>query len=525
LARLFRYKIGLNWPWEIKDHYLPLVVVPLILVGSAFGFGCAVGQMMVPLIPEAGMAWWLYLLVFMASFGGLMGSVYYWALGLTMAKRGVELLFWVLTSSGLSWLTGSDSISYLLFSTTVVLSGWVYGVIIGLDCSHITPPWEKREPPAEVARRLGHQAELREIYGIKPQKLAVGLIIRHSLRGLLVLLVFYLFIANLSFGSVFPNLSFALFALIHLSCTLGALSLLYLHQLKLLWKERDIYPARMVFRTWLKTACGIIVLGSLVALILPADLSPLAGLGFYNLMESLNQRLAPMFVPSYDSAQRPSVSDQEPLLFKWIKSWFLSSEASLGGRSQVLPWILVLLMFILIGVIVYVARKALRLNRGGREEKGFSLLKGNILIEFFQWLFGWIKRWSRKIFGFIHPEPVKEEQKKRRGAILRIDEVKESPTPQEDSWHIRRLFVRVLIALKNNGYSRKTGETAWEFTERVNSNKPELASDLGMLTEAYLKARYAKKARFSLTFLDHLEKTVSKVLKTIVRVFRKQALS
>lgn len=510
-----RPRLAVDLPWDLRRHPVELLAVPLAAALTAFGFGAAASHLVVALTPMALFPWWLYLTMAAASLSGVYLTVLFEALGLRLASRSVEAGFWLLGPTVVGALLAAwgdgwgwhETVSLGLLPGLFTMIAWSYAVLLGGGCARLRPPWDRKEMPESVRRRMEEEELRRDTFGEREERLARDALARQG-TGALVLLVAATALATYissEFGLRPVGPAAAILGALCFAGTLALHSAVELANLKRSWQEAELDGIGWVLLGWARGTAPFIALFVLLALLAPADVSPLARDGVGSWFESLSERIAPWFVRQ-DFAPPHQVEEVRgiPLLELLF--------TRLDGVQFATPWMQTVwgwlvwgfrgfLLFAL-GFAVWRLLKWLRLGKS-REAGSAPGRDAGLIRQLFAWLRHILQAVVGMARGWAHEavQGATERAKVSLRDLLRLKRTAttEETAPSDPRLRVRFLFRRLLQRYRHRGIPRQPGETAYEFARRVEALDPEQSDDsLRLATDAYVKARYRQRLDMSL---------------------------
>ena len=286
----------------------------------------------------------------------------------------------------------------------------------------------------------------------------------------------------------------------------------YLYRLRVIWQEVGVPVDADLPRQWLWSSVAFVALVLIVAVILPAGLSPL---NFHDTME--------MFARWIGAGMQFSLPQQD----HGSSTSYTPPPASMGppevGRFT---WLMAILYFVMSTILVSLVVGAV------------AALIGLVLLTFFRdeweklhglaripiYIYLWVRETIRQLISLLKAGTRRGKQLFRRLQRARPtlptgeDTGKVLPrraSPSAPALYIRHLYTLLIETAGQYGLRLHPSQTPLEYSAGLSGHLDTAQEELGLLTDYYLKARYSRHD-FSpeiRPFIDALWKTVMAALR------------
>lgn len=508
-------RFDFNWHPGLR----PIAFISSLGSVTAMAYTIAAAQLLFQLTYSPGA--WFYLLVVLAAVSGaampLLHETYEVPVGRFVVGMGWFLLPAVLGSSSAALADGwtwTDLLFQGVAPGVLLLTGYVVATTLGDGCALMVPKAQPETP--EDFRSLAGQC-----------RKGVTQLLATSFKAWLLLLVFDSLVAEGFLGTPTRTPILAgIFAATGLCGNVAMLALAHLHTAHVAWRGHGDEVAVEVDRIrWqdLLLVCGGV---AAVALIAPANVSPIARQGLSNFFVGLNDLLAPLFVPG--RRRTASSGDDGGFWQRLSELLFPGTDATGEATGSFVSFVLnALFLAVLLAAVAYAVWRLLGWSRpkGQQRDEGPGYGDRGILRELFSWLWGRLRSWFG---GFTHwvgrltGLTGGREAKKRRRHLFRRREGEEVEEGGHPVLRIRRLFARLLRDLGRAGYPRGADETPYEYAGRVSALRPDAGADLDEVVAVYVEARYSPEP--PLSFLERAYAALKESVGRLLRVIRRKSV-
>lgn len=481
-------------PWDPYRHRVEILLLPATAgaAGTAFGWACL--HLSALLLPGWPTPVWLHAALCVAALAGVYVTFAQVALRLPIALRILEvcallvitsvcgLLF---ASADLVFELGQMRFQFLPTAMLLTLLTWAAATYLGVIGPNLLPAPQAQHLDPSVEERLVEMKGEHEVYGrARLQRAGQAVWVRF---GILVafLLISYVII-TLIFGARPADTMFSLSGSLLLASGLSLCALTQLVTRRRLW-ERD-HQTRLpgdVTQVWPLMTAAVAIALVVLALIVPANISPLYAIDWDRVMTGVTERLfgnvgrlEPPLGQSLhrgaqpQSAPMPSGAGGTPaydlavpililaLLFLLGRAAWQALSVAIGEESLRARGILRLLAFVLawpyaiIRLAFVLIARAFAQNQAGRVEKGSHSAKG------------------------------------RPAARTQGESVDVHPDLAVTT--IRQMYRKLIEQAKRTGRGRQPEQTAQEFGEYLAQEIPERRTEIEGISASYEWARYSR---------------------------------
>lgn len=500
------------------DHKKEFVWLPLPAVMSAWGFVTALVHLAAQTFPEYIVGWWLYPTLIAAAFAGTYAPLFREATSLQVGRFFVGagwLLLPIVIGSGIGFIQGDLVLNSLLyngvFPGVFLLTSYSVATMLGDVLSNMFPVGEVDSAYDDAALAARAQNVWHQIIRFLFKKwLFLALLATALVEG----------VFGISIVLAWPVVLWACFGFLG---SLIVLVAVHIAMKRRTW--RAVSDELRITRqpTWHhRFPYSLLVVSAVLALMLPANISPIARYGVGTMFGRLSDIIAPLVIPT-ERSKKPSTNKGEwaEALRQRVIALF-DNENATGWLNHVGSPIRVMILLLFIGSGAFAAWRLYRwLRLGPKKERSTTrYAQRGLLAELLYWLRERFRSFIRVLFGvwhdaagrFMQNEANKTKSKKKK---LR-DENQSIP---EDMGKITQLFIHFLRRLQRLGYPREQSETPREFAKRIAQIRPETADELTNVTELYSEVRYRPKwdAPFLQRTYTQLAQSIKRVLQTIQR--------
>lgn len=467
------------------------VGVPLLAVVSAFAFGIALSESVLPIIPGAFAAWWFYPLLLLVVTSGVAAPLVREAWEINLGRfllGGAWLVVPALIGSISAMMQGGWEVDRLMIQGIVpgvlFLFSFVMATSLGDGCVLLTDEGEdENATQMEMSARRGTNGakQLAKSSFTSWVLLAfVGTARTESLLGMQEA-------SGLGWAPLIA-------AAVGVMATLGMLHMAHVHNLRRTWAAQGDDQLVMLGQARWREAAPLVGIVAFFAWLLPSNISPVAHLGFRGFFVRLNELVAPWFV----AGQRSGGSGSSTGFLGRLAELIIPRVEGDGGEAGAYILgtlgnaVMLLLIILATAVVIWRIVRLLR-TRGAEPSEGPSYQDRGILIEFILWLWGQIRAmfsavssWADGLVGQQGAESLGKRKRARKRRMSREDDEAGGPAVR-----IRKLFARMLMQLGRMGYPREKTETPFEYAGRVAQVRPDAQNELEETTRIYVKARYS----------------------------------
>lgn len=460
LARRFRREV----PWD--SDRAAFIYTPLLAMLTAIGAGLAVAGSFWHLAPSWRFPPWALSALVLPAFTGFYLTYLHDLLQVRLGWRVLEVLL--------------QSLFALAVFTSVGATPW--GVVSGL--ASVATVWV-------VAIRIGS-----DLLCFRPDRLqtaqllqGTALLARHHAHLILVLCIAAGVFSRFQSGLVTRPVTLvtALGAALCVGAALTQMSWACFVVERSRWQHDEAMVSDRLAPTWWRRSWHATFGISLVGVLLPANLSPLARLSFDTLFYQMNARVAPFFV-------REAVADSRApseLAGRIAEGLDASRPSGLGYTLGSF-----VLMLVLVVTVLRIIKRLLSIMGAGTQERMGTWERERGL---WRWLWESLLDWWRRMTGLLlegregsGSHGMTLTFRRRQGSLDR-----RAPTraPSEPRASIRFLYARFLERAAARGWIRQADETAGEFGERLSEElSPSGVQAVAGLTDVYESVRYGASA-------------------------------
>ncbi|NMB12017.1 MAG: DUF4129 domain-containing protein [Firmicutes bacterium] len=263
----------------------------------------------------------------------------------------------------------------------------------------------------------------------------------------------------------------------------------YLYRLRVIWQEVGVPVCADLPRQWLWSSLVSVGLVLVVAVVLPAGLSPL---NFSDTMEMLARWMGAGMEFSLPQSHHDGGTG------------YLSPAARMGPPEVgTFSWLVAILYFAMSAILVLLAVGAI------------AALIGLVLLTFFKgeweklhglarfpiYIYLWLRETARQLISLLAAGARRGQQLYRRlkeaRPTLPIGKdtekmLSERMPPSAAALYIRHLYALLIEATGRYGLGPHTGQTALEYSVGLGSRLDGAQEELELLTDYYLQARYSR---------------------------------
>ncbi len=460
LAGRFRREV----PWD--SDRAAFLYTPLLAILTAIGAGLVVAGSLSSLAPSWRFSPWALLALVLPALTGFFLTYLHDMLQVRLGWRTLEIVLLSLLAVAVFSSASATPVG-VVSGLVSVATVWIVAVRIGSDLLSLRPD---RLQAAQLIQ-------------------GTALLTRHHAYLVFVLCMAAGVLNRLQSGLVaWPTVIVA--TLGAALCTAAALTQVSWARFvveRCQWQQDDAVISDKLASVWWRKSRQVAIVTSLIGVILPANLSPLAHLSFDTLFVRMNAMVAPFFVreAAADSRARSELAGR---LAEGLDT------AQPSGLGYALGSFV--LMLVLVVTVLWVIKRFLPMMGVGAQER-----KGTWEREQGLWRCLWqsLLSWWRRMTGLLLEGDAASESRKMM-AILRRREGSRSrrvrrSVPTEPRASIRFFYARFLERTAARGWMRRDDETAGEFGERLSEGlSPSGAHAAARLTDVYESVRYGDSA-------------------------------
>jgi hypothetical protein len=457
LAGRLRYAV----PWT--SDRAAFLYVPALAILTALGAGLTVAGCFWHLPPAWHFSPWALAVLVLPACTGFFLTYFHDLLQVRLGWRALEVLLQFLLSLA-AFSTAGVSVYGILSGLMTSATVWVIAVRVGSDLLFLRPDRLQEEQIGPGHRRLvKHHGYLMLLLCT-----AAGVFARYRSEPVVWSAVTAAaFGAALCVSAGLVQLSWAAFVIERQQWRAGG---------------EAVISDRLASARW-RDAWRMVLTPGVIAMILPANISPLARLTFDSLFERINTVVAPFFVRTGPADSRSSSELAERL----AESLDAPHQFSFGSYAAMLLTVLAVLWVIkrflpLMGVS--------RAERLGWWERDRGLLR---------WLWDVLREWWRRMTGRLLEGEARDASHMQTETLAdpRISggQRRGRRVPSEPRALVRFLYARFLERAAGRGWRRRADETAGEFGARMADElSPGGAEAMTGLTGVYESVRYGSAA-------------------------------